>query len=52
MSTNPDATEVRRVLAGLDSSQSAAQAVSWAAREAQARGVPLTLAHALRVPTA
>jgi nucleotide-binding universal stress UspA family protein len=35
------------VLAGLDGSESSLAAAEWAAREAQSRGLPLTLVHAL-----
>ena len=45
-------TAIRRVIAGVDGSQSAMHAALWAAREAESRGVPLTLAHALHLPHA
>src|SRR3712207_1366687 len=38
------------VVAGFDGSQSAQQAVGWAAREAASRRRPLLLVHALRWP--
>ena len=45
-------TAIRRVVAGVDGSESSMHAAVWAAREAKARGVPLTLAHALHLPHA
>lgn len=45
-------TAIRRVVAGVDGSESSMHAALWAAREAMARGVPLTLAHALHLPHA
>jgi nucleotide-binding universal stress UspA family protein len=41
---------VRRVIAGVDGSDSAMHAALWAAREAQCRRVPLLLTHALHMP--
>lgn len=41
--------EVRQVVAGVDGSEPARHAALWAADEAAARGVPLTLAHAADV---
>jgi nucleotide-binding universal stress UspA family protein len=43
---------VARVVVGVDGSDSALHAVRWAAREAHARGVPLTVVHALHLPDA
>jgi nucleotide-binding universal stress UspA family protein len=42
----------RRIVAGVDGSETAWHAALWAAREAQARNVPLTLVHALHLPNA
>jgi len=53
MTTDGDqAFGVRRIVAGVDASESALHAALWAAREAQCRGVPLTLAHAVQLPGA
>src|SRR6185437_11844554 len=41
-----------RVIVGVDASQNSAHAAAWAAREAILRGVPLTLVHALELPSA
>jgi nucleotide-binding universal stress UspA family protein len=43
---------IRRVVAGVDGSEPALHAALWAAREAQVRGVPLTLVHAVHLPDA
>lgn len=43
---------IRRIVTGVDGSQSALDAVRWAAREAHVRGIPLTLVHALHLPDA
>jgi nucleotide-binding universal stress UspA family protein len=43
---------VRRIVVGVDASESASHAALWAAREAQCRGVPLTLTHAVHLPSA
>ena len=40
----------RRVVVGVDGSENSARAAVWAAREAAARGVPLTVVHALHLP--
>ena len=40
------------VVVGVDGSDSSAHAAHWAAREAVSRAVPLTLVHALNLPTA
>jgi nucleotide-binding universal stress UspA family protein len=40
----------RRIVAGVDGSDNAWHAALWAAREAQARNLPLTLVHALHLP--
>lgn len=45
-------TEVRGIVAGVDGSESALHAALWAASEAHARGVPLTVVHALHLPQA
>ena len=45
-------TEIRGVVAGVDGSDSALHAVLWAAREAESRGVPLTVVNALHLPEA
>jgi nucleotide-binding universal stress UspA family protein len=45
-----DDEPVRRVVAGVDGSESALDAALWAAREARVRGVVLTLVHALDLP--
>ena len=39
------------VVVGVDESENSAYAARWAAREAQTRGVPLTVVHALHLPT-
>lgn len=44
--------ESRRIVAGVDGSETSWHAVLWAAREAEALGVPLTLLHALHLPNA
>ncbi|MBR7828031.1 universal stress protein [Actinospica sp. MGRD01-02] len=41
---------IRRIIAGVDGSDSAMHAALWAAREARCRGVPLLLTHALHMP--
>jgi nucleotide-binding universal stress UspA family protein len=40
-----------RVVVGVDRSENSARAAQWAAREAVSRGVPLTVVHALHLPT-
>ena len=45
-------TEIRGIVAGVDGSDSALHAVMWAAREAQSRGVPLTVVNALHLAEA
>jgi nucleotide-binding universal stress UspA family protein len=40
----------RRVVVGVDGSENSARAAVWAAREAVARRVPLTVVHALHLP--
>lgn len=50
MTTNANLTGIRRVVTGVDGSESALHAALWAAREAQTRGVPLTLEHAMHLP--
>jgi nucleotide-binding universal stress UspA family protein len=52
MIANIDPSEAHRVVVGVDASESSEHAAFWAAREASMRGVPLTLAHALHLPTA
>lgn len=52
MNPNPDPSGIKRVVVGVDASESSADAAFWAAREAWKRGVPLTLAHALHLPSA
>lgn len=47
MTANEMHTELRRVIAGVDGSDSAQHAALWAAQEAETRGVPLSLVHAL-----
>ncbi|HET9172232.1 MAG TPA: universal stress protein [Actinospica sp.] len=41
----------RPIVVGVDRSENSARAAQWAAREAVSRGVPLTLVHALHLPT-
>jgi nucleotide-binding universal stress UspA family protein len=41
---------MRRIVAGVDGSETAWHAALWAAREAQTRKLPLTLVHALHLP--
>jgi nucleotide-binding universal stress UspA family protein len=41
----------RRIVAGVDGSDNAWHAVLWAAREARERNLPLTLVHALHLPS-
>jgi nucleotide-binding universal stress UspA family protein len=43
-------TEIRRVAVGVDGSEHARHAALWAAREAEIRGVPLLLMHAIDLP--
>ncbi|HWG28877.1 universal stress protein [Actinospica sp.] len=54
MTTNANASAerrtVRRVVAGVDGSDSALHAAMWAAREARTLGVPLLLMYALHLP--
>ena len=50
MTTNANPAGIRRVVTGVDGSQSALHAALWAAGEARARGVPLTLEHAMHLP--
>jgi len=45
-----ETTSRRRVVAGVDSSDNAARAAAWAAREAADRGLSLHLAHAMNFP--
>ena len=45
-----ETTTRRRVVAGVDSSENAARAAAWAAREAADRGLALHLAHAMNFP--
>ena len=45
-----ETTSRRRVVAGVDSSENAARAAAWAAREAADRGLSLHLAHAMNFP--
>ena len=52
MIANIDPSETHRVVVGVDASETSEHAAFWAAREASMRGVPLTLAHALHLPTA
>jgi nucleotide-binding universal stress UspA family protein len=47
-----DTAGIRRVVAGVDGSESALHAALWAAAEAESRGVPLTLEHAVNLPSA
>ncbi|HTJ71107.1 MAG TPA: universal stress protein [Actinospica sp.] len=51
MTENYDEENPGRVVVGVDRSESSAHAAQWAAREAAARGVPLTVVHALHLPT-
>lgn len=46
------AMTIRHVVTGVDGSESALHAAYWAAAEAHARDVPLTLEHALHLPEA
>lgn len=48
--TAPDGEASRRIVAGVDSSDNAARAAAWAAREADDRGLALHLVHALDLP--
>ena len=48
MTQNPSAP--RRIVVGVDSSDNAARAATWAAREAAERGLRLHLVHALDIP--
>jgi nucleotide-binding universal stress UspA family protein len=41
----------RRVVVGVDSSDNSTRAARWAAQEAAGRGVPLTVVHAVHLPT-
>ncbi|HEX4787582.1 MAG TPA: universal stress protein [Actinospica sp.] len=50
--TDADPTGIRRVVVGVDGSESALHAAFWAAAEAESRGVPLTLEHAANLPSA
>jgi nucleotide-binding universal stress UspA family protein len=50
MTHNPSAP--RRIVVGVDSSDNAARAADWAAREAADRSLPLHLVHALDLPGA
>jgi nucleotide-binding universal stress UspA family protein len=43
---------IRRIVTGVDGSDSAVHAALWAADEAERRGVPLTLAHSVNLPGA
>lgn len=43
---------IRRIVVGVDGSKSALDAVRWAAREAHAREIPLTVVHAVHLPDA
>jgi len=52
MTVNANQASIRRVVAGVDGSQSALHAALWAAEEAESRGVPLLLEHALHLPEA
>ena len=47
-----DRPAIRRVVAGVDGSDSALHAALWAAREAWSLDVPLLLTHALHLPDA
>lgn len=47
-----DRQAIRRVVAGVDGSDSALHAALWAALEARSLGVPLLLTHALHLPDA
>lgn len=49
-SGEPGGPSVRRVVAGVDGSDSALHAALWAGREARSLGVPLLLEHALHMP--
>src|SRR6266700_189366 len=51
MTENRDEESPRRIVVGVDRSDNAARAAQWAAREAVSRGVPLTVVHALHLPT-
>ena len=51
MTENKDEESPRRIIVGVDRSDNAARAAQWAAREAVSRGVPLTVVHALHLPT-
>jgi nucleotide-binding universal stress UspA family protein len=52
VSENEHGSGVRRVVSGVDGSESALHAALWAAREAEALGVPLTLVYAVHLPEA
>jgi nucleotide-binding universal stress UspA family protein len=49
MTADPMPDTIRQVVAGVDGSEAATHAALWAAREAEIRGVPLTLVHALGI---
>jgi len=51
MTENYDEETPRRIVVGVDRSENAARAARWAAREAVTRGVPLTVVHAVHLPT-
>jgi nucleotide-binding universal stress UspA family protein len=54
MTENTEITDeetTRRVVVGVDNSDNSARAARWAAQEAAGRGVPLTVVHAVHLPT-
>jgi nucleotide-binding universal stress UspA family protein len=52
VSENDEGSGVRRIISGVDGSDSALHAALWSAREAESRGVPLTLVQAMHLPEA